>query len=178
MNRFVAADPGKCIGCRTCEIACAMAHRPDGSTEALAPTNFEPRIRVIKTATVSTAVMCHHCEDAPCLNACPEGAIVYRADSVQVDQSRCVGCKNCVMACPFGVMEVITVPAVKSIAGIQVSAGVKARAHKCDLCIDRAAGQACVGACPTNALRLVDEASLQQSLAELRERTAIAAIAV
>ena len=178
MNRFVAADPSKCIGCRTCEIACAMAHNGDGTPAPLSDENFKPRIRVIKTATITTAVMCHHCEDAPCLNSCPEGAIVYRNNSVQIDQERCVGCKNCMMSCPFGVMDVITVPAVREFAGVTMTTGVKAQAHKCDLCIDREAGQACVAACPTNALHVVDAESVEKSLADLREKTAISAIAV
>ena len=99
MNRFVIADPSKCIGCRTCEIACAMAHQPVGAEEALTPHNFAPRLTVIRNAKVTTPVLCRQCDDAPCVRACPSGAIVYSADSVQVIQSRCVGCKTCVVAC-------------------------------------------------------------------------------
>ncbi len=49
-----------------------------------------------------------------------------------------------VIACPFGAMEVVTDPAHRMFAGIEIPNGVKAEAHKCDLCIDRAAGPACV----------------------------------
>ncbi len=178
MNRFVAADPTKCIGCRTCEIACATAHNSADGPALLTNATFHPRVRVIKTAEVTTAVMCHHCEDAPCLNSCPEGAIYYREGSVQVEQSKCIGCKNCMMSCPFGVMEVVATPAVKEFAGVQMTTGVKAQAHKCDLCIDRANGPACVEACPTSALRVVDQDSIEKARASLRIKTAVAAVAV
>ncbi len=178
MNRFVTANPSKCIGCRTCEIACALAHSDSAGVEGLAPETFKPRIRMVKTASVSTAVMCHHCEDAPCVNACPNNAIVYRQHSVQVEQERCLGCKNCVLACPFGVMDVVTVPAVRQFAGMTLSLGVKAQAHKCDLCVDRDAGPACVSVCPTNALTLMDRASMDETLRLRRERAAMEAAEV
>lgn len=173
MNRFVAANPSKCIGCRTCEVACALAHANGAGVEGLSSDSFKPRLRMIKTATVSTAVMCHHCEDAPCVNACPSKAIVYRNNSVQVEQERCLGCKSCVMACPFGAMDVVTVPAVKPFAGTKLTLGVKAQAHKCDLCVDRAAGPACVQTCPTKALTLMDRDAMEDTLRLRRERAAI-----
>lgn len=179
MNKFVTANPSKCIGCRTCEVACALAHSDGAGVEGLAPESFKPRIRMVKTADVSTAVMCHHCEDAPCVNACPNNAIVYRQHSVQVEQERCLGCKNCVLACPFGVMDVVTVPAVRQFAGMTLSLGVKAQAHKCDLCIERGdAGPACVSVCPTSALTLMDRDAMDETLRRRRERAALEAAEV
>ena len=70
MNRFIVADSTRCIGCRTCEVACAVAHQ--GSVSANA---FTPRIRVVKGGSYTTAVGCHQCEDAPCANVCPTQAI-------------------------------------------------------------------------------------------------------
>lgn len=173
MNRFIATEPTKCIGCRTCEIACALAHEPSHDVEALTPTHFEPRLHLIRTFQISTIVTCHHCEDAPCVNACPSGAIFYSYQSVQVDQSRCLGCKNCVVACPFGVMEVVTHPARRSFAGIEIQNGVKAEAHKCDLCINRAAGPACVEVCPTKALHVMDAGTLEETRRERQQRSAL-----
>lgn len=173
MNRFIAPTPSKCIGCRTCEVACALAHSHGAGVEALSPASFKPRLRMIKTATVSTAVMCHHCEDAPCVNACPSNAIVYRQNSVQVEQDRCLGCKSCVLACPFGAMDVVTVPAARHFAGISLSLGVKALAHKCDLCSDNPAGPACVSVCPTNALQVMDRGALEDTLHLRQERAAL-----
>ncbi|MTJ82994.1 MAG: 4Fe-4S dicluster domain-containing protein [Telmatospirillum sp.] len=186
MNRFIAATPAKCIGCRTCEVACVLAHanhcegacalaEPNPAADRPSCLSFMPRLTVIKTETVSTVVNCHHCEDAPCANACPSGAIVYRKNSVQIDQDRCLGCKTCMMACPFGAMNVITVPGSRMFAGVAIATGRKAQAHKCDLCIDREGGPACVSVCPTKALRLVDRASMDETL-RLRQERSVAAL--
>ncbi len=175
MNRFIVAEASKCIGCRTCEVACVLAHTGKEDVEALAGREFNPRLKVLKTLTVSAPVTCHHCEDAPCVNACPSHAISYRDSTVQVDQSKCLGCKTCVVACPFGAMEVISRPAIRSFAGIVVADGVTAEAHKCDLCIDRAAGPACVAVCPTDALHVMDETRLAETRARRQLRSALEA---
>jgi electron transport protein HydN len=172
MNRFIVAEPSRCIGCRTCEIACVLAHLGAGDVGGLAAATFAPRLRVIKSLNVSTPVTCHHCDDAPCLNACPSHAIVYRQNSVQVEQERCLGCKTCVVACPFGAMEVVTVPATRQFAGLTVTLGVKAEAQKCDLCIDRIGGPACISVCPTDALHLMDEGYLAETLRLRRQHSA------
>ena len=89
MNRFIVADSTRCIGCRTCEVACAVAHQ--GSVSANA---FTPRIRVVKGGSYTTAVGCHQCEDAPCANVCPTQAIRRNAGVWHVEQARCIGCKS------------------------------------------------------------------------------------
>ena len=175
MNRFIVPEPSKCIGCRTCEVACVLAHAKTENVEILGDVAFQPRLKVLKTLNVSTPVVCHHCEDAPCVNACPSHAIGYRDHTVQVDQSKCLGCKSCVVACPFGAMEVVTRPAERTFAGITVADGVRAEAHKCDLCIDHTGGPACVKVCPTDALHVMDEARLAETTARRRLRTAVEA---
>ena len=65
MNRFIIADATKCIGCRTCEVACAVSHQENQDCAALSHGEFISRIRVIKDHTYTTAVACHQCEDAP-----------------------------------------------------------------------------------------------------------------
>jgi len=172
MNRFIAVTQSKCIGCRTCEVACVLAHACDPSVEGLSRLTFMPRLTMIKTKEVSAAVTCHHCDDAPCANVCPNGAISYRHNSVQVDQDRCIGCKTCMLACPFGAMNVITVPATRAFAGVQMTVGVKARAHKCDLCVGHDGGPACVSVCPTKALQAVDRADMDLTLRQRQERAA------
>ena len=143
MNRFIMADAEKCIGCRTCEVACAVAHQDDFTAEA-----FTSRLRVVKGDAYTTAVGCHQCEDAPCANVCPTHAISLTAGAWLVEQTRCIGCKSCIVACPFGAMQVRLV-------------GSRAQALKCDLCVQREGGPACVEACPTNALRCVDPVSIR-----------------
>jgi len=143
MNRFIIADATKCIGCRTCEVACAVSHHENQDCAALSPDEFISRIRVIKDHCWTTAVACHQCEDAPCANVCPVDAISREHGHIFVEQTRCIGCKSCMLACPFGAMEV-------------VSSRKKARAIKCDLCWHRETGPACVEACPTKALQCMD----------------------
>jgi electron transport protein HydN len=171
MNRFVIAEPRKCIGCRTCEIACVLAHPGAVERPTLTAANFAPRLRVVTGARVSTPVQCRQCEDAPCLNVCPNGAIVYRQNSVQVVEERCVGCKTCVMACPFGAMTVVSVPVQGGLFDHQM----KAQAQKCDLCLGRGDGPACISVCPTKALHLVDDAALAASLRQRQDRAALQA---
>ena len=148
MNRFIMADSAKCIGCRTCEVACVVSHQEAQDCAAVSAVAFSSRIRVVKGGSYTTAVACHQCEDAPCANVCPTQAIRRYAGVWQVDQPRCIGCKSCMIACPFGALQVTRV-------------AEKTQALKCDLCSHRADGPACVAACPTHALSCVDPARLR-----------------
>lgn len=148
MNRFIVADSEKCIGCRTCEVACVVSHQDTQDCAAVTAVAFSSRIRVIKGGVFTTAVACHQCEDAPCANVCPTQAICPVAGVWRVEQARCIGCKSCMVACPFGAMQVAVV-------------AEHAQALKCDLCAHRVDGPACVAACPTHALSCVDPARLR-----------------
>ncbi|MCW2285414.1 electron transport protein HydN [Rhodoblastus acidophilus] len=189
MNRFIDVKPSQCIGCRTCEIACALAHAEPGATldaanspldggdDVLACLGQAPRLKVIKGDNVCMPVTCHHCDDAPCAAACPVGCISHVQDTVQVDQSKCIGCKSCMIACPYGMMDVIAAPLTREFAGLRLSLGAKAQAHKCDLCVDRAQGPACVSACPTHALWVANETDIRALMQERREEAMRAAVA-
>lgn len=174
MNRFVIADPQNCIGCRTCEVACVMAHRPEGGLEGLTPDNFLPRIRVVKGSKVSMPMMCRHCEDAPCAEVCPNGAIVRENNSIQVKQEKCIGCKTCAIACPYGVMTIVAKTVSLPSANAIANRSVKAEALKCDLCRDDAAGPNCVRVCPTNALHLVTGESFEKMLKQKQQQAIFA----
>ena len=64
MNRFIIADPKKCIGCHTCEVACVVSHQEqETGIETVVKDEFFPRIHVMKGYTISTAVVCRQCED-------------------------------------------------------------------------------------------------------------------
>ena len=172
MNRFIIADPKKCIGCRTCEVACVLAHN-GGRLEALNKANFAPRLKVVKGLNVSTAIMCRHCEDAPCANVCPNGAIVRAADSIQVLQEKCIGCKTCVVACPYGAMSVVTKQVEVMFNGLSQGFCLKAEAQKCDLCEGQAAGPACISVCPTQALHMIGRDTMQAMLRKKQMRAAL-----
>ena len=86
--------------------------------------------------------VCKHCHNAPCLEACPTGALFRTEfDTVVVQQDICNGCGYCVPACPFGVVDIST---------------VDGKAHKCTLCYDRLKGglePACAKSCPTDSIQ-------------------------
>ncbi|ANZ08293.1 4Fe-4S ferredoxin [Raoultella ornithinolytica] len=161
MNRFIIADAQKCIGCRTCEVACVVSHQHDQSCSTVSATQFAPRIRVVKSDALSTATLCRQCEDAPCANVCPVEAIQRDRGVWRVDQRRCIGCKSCMVACPYGAMSVMMT-------------GEGVQALKCDLCSHTDEGPACVAACPTQALRCMEPSELERLSAERRQRMALA----
>lgn len=158
MNRLIVADSRECIGCRACEVACVVAHN-DGWPQQR--RDFLPRIRVIFNGEHSSAVTCKHCLDAPCVKSCPVEALHYDNDTIQLDSTRCIGCKSCLVACPFGAIDIIVTPDEKGLL-----------AQKCDLCqsVERAQ-PACVAHCPTQALRVMDGNGLGK-LRRARQRQA------
>jgi len=149
MRKIISIDIEKCMGCKSCELACAVEHSKTKDIYVTIRTGEKPgtRIMVESYGRKAIPVNCNHCEEAACLLACPTGAI-YREEEggpVLVDHSKCIGCHMCVQACPFGV--------------ITVRADGKG-VLKCDLCIERLAEgkePACVEACPTHALVFLDE---------------------
>ena len=154
MNKFIAAEAAECIGCHACEIACAVAHNQENWP--LSHSDFRPRIHVVGKGQAANPVACHHCNNAPCVTACPVNALTFQSDSVQLDEQKCIGCKRCAIACPFGVVEM-----------------VDTIAQKCDLCNQRSSGtQACIEVCPTQALRLMDDKGLQWIKVARQRKTA------
>jgi Fe-S-cluster-containing dehydrogenase component len=131
-------DPTRCIGCRACEAGCRECDTHKG--ESMVMVDFVDR--GFSVATQPT--VCMHCEDpvAPCAQVCPAQAIFVSPEGVvqQADPSRCIGCQNCVYACPFGVPK------------FDVEAKLM---KKCNLCYDRTVQGLkpwCAQACPTDAL--------------------------
>lgn len=170
MNRFVIAEPGRCIGCNTCMAACSAAHETRGSQKA-------PRLIVTRTSTGTAPVLCRQCDDAPCARVCPVDAIHLVDGAVRLDEKRCIGCKMCAIACPFGAISPSGTP-VSGVVGVAVpeprrpagldpilawDMGVKTVAVKCDLCDGIASGPACVRVCPTDALWYVGDDTLARS---------------
>lgn len=168
MNHFVQSTPTRCIGCRTCMISCVVAHEgkrifeidPDGYA-------FNPKLFMVKTARVSTPVQCKHCENPVCKAACTSNAIKIENGAVVVNQKKCIGCKNCIIACPFGAVEIVET------AEVQSDGSFKKTANKCDLCVGFADSPSCVRVCPTEALALVTEDKLDESLAEKRKNAVL-----
>jgi len=144
---FILVNPERCVGCHTCELACAAAHTQAGSIigAVLAGERLQPRNRVVQVDSVKLSTQCRQCEDAPCVRVCPTRATTRTETYTAVDQRLCIACRMCMMVCPFGALHVATA----TLAGRD-----KRAAFKCDLCVERAGGPACVEACPTKALSL------------------------
>lgn len=164
MHYFVKANPDLCIGCRTCMIGCVVAHEglrifevdPDSYT-------FNPKLHMVKTAKISAPVQCKHCENPACMAVCPENCITQTEKGVFIDTERCMGCKSCMTACPFGAINMVPV------AGqFQNDGKERIVANKCDLCQSVPGGPACVRVCPTAALSLVKEETLEEAVENKR----------
>ena len=141
MKRIVA-DVKKCLACRACEHACALAHASTDDLLEAITGGARPRVYIEAAGSFAVPLQCRHCEDAPCARVCPSGALSREDENapVLVDAEKCIGCTFCVQVCPFGV--------------IRPGPGGKA-VIKCDLCIRRQAeglAPACVAACPVGAL--------------------------
>jgi len=161
MGKTIIINIEKCLACKSCEIACAVAHSKSGVLEEAIAEQPKPqrRVTVESAGGFGVPMQCRHCEDAPCITVCPTKAIHRLQDEgpVLIDQDLCIGCKFCLMVCPFGVID------VSSDGKVMV---------KCDLCFERAKqgqGPACVEACPTKALKFADEREFVNSK---RQKTA------
>lgn len=144
---FILVNPDRCLGCHTCELACAAAHTDAESVigAVLTGERLQPRNYVLQVDSVKLSTQCRQCEDAPCVRVCPTGA-TYRTETyTAVNERLCIACRLCTMVCPFGAIRMATT---------EVDGRQKRAALKCDLCIDRPAGPACVEVCPTGALSL------------------------
>lgn len=176
MTQFVMANPKTCIGCHACEVACVITANQGKHPELR--EHFLPRITVHKQAKNYTATACRQCENAPCAKVCPTTALEQRQEHVHLDKSRCIGCKACIIACPFGAIRMVD-ESVQSVINIEQTPSIFSMitAHKCDLCQDRRASPACVAACPTQSLTLIDQDTLIQQQRQKQQKTAFCATA-
>jgi len=148
-------DQSRCTGCHTCAVACKQWHGlPPGPLKFLRIYQHEsggfPSVRLHYYW-----MPCYHCEDPPCLDACPTGAIRKEAEygTVLIDTEQCSGCRACYEVCPYG-------------APVFSSDDPGTKAQKCDFCIERLKEgllPICVLSCPNRALDF-------STIAELRCR--------
>ncbi|NPD30782.1 4Fe-4S dicluster domain-containing protein [Eggerthellaceae bacterium zg-1084] len=132
------------------------------------------RLNLVTTLAISAPVACRHCSDAPCAAVCPTNALYRDGGRVAVEPKRCIGCRGCVMACPFGAIDVVTRDVVVKLGNLAIQGHQKPTVVKCDLCFDRPGGPACIEACPTKGLVLVDGNKLTENSKEKRRAAALA----
>jgi Fe-S-cluster-containing dehydrogenase component len=129
-------DQSRCIGCEACVQACGEC----GTHRGTSLIHLDELERGESTQTVP--MVCMHCEDPTCAEVCPADAIKQNEDGVVQSslKPRCIGCSNCVLACPFGVPKYLS-----SIDQMM----------KCDMCYDRSSvglKPMCASVCPSQAL--------------------------
>ncbi|HZJ85339.1 MAG TPA: 4Fe-4S dicluster domain-containing protein [Syntrophomonadaceae bacterium] len=148
-------DTSRCMNCRACEVVCKMEHDlPAGPRYNMVVEIEVTRQGVDKCEFLPTP--CMHCGDAPCIKSCPTGAIYKRPEDgvVLVDQGKCIGCRECLWACPFGVPQF----------------GSSGLMEKCDLCqhlLEEGEVTACARACPAEAITV---GTVEEISAKVRER--------
>ena len=157
MQWTIFVDRDRCIGCYACVVACKLEHKlpphparpplghPTGP-ELIRIYQFGPEVRDDAVHQYYQPILCIHCPDAPCIEACPQSAIYKDIETgiTLVDKDKCMGCKSCLQACPYGAPQFYD-----------------DRLALCDLCMHRPAEMrlpgrhtACEAACPARAIRV------------------------
>ncbi len=131
MKKIFMVDIQACSGCRLCEAACSFEKE-----KAVGPSKSRIRVLKIDERGMDVPVLCQHCESPLCVDACPVNAITVNAGGtgVLLNQERCVGCRACLLVCPYGAVGVN---------------GETGKSMKCDLC---GGDPQCVKLCPKGAL--------------------------
>jgi formate dehydrogenase iron-sulfur subunit len=179
-------DTSVCIGCKACEVACKEWNQLTGNPPAFLADSYDNtgrldaenwrHVKFIENDAHLTAAttagngqawlmmsdVCKHCQQASCAEVCPTNAIIRTEfDTVFIQQDTCNGCRNCIAACPYGVI------------GFSEKTGT---ARKCTLCYDRLQNDmtpACAKACPTQSIQFGNLTDLQAAadmrLAQLQQ---------
>ena len=137
-KKRIFLDLDYCIGCRSCEAACKSAFG-------------ESRIRY---GDISSAayfpIACRHCDEPLCAAACPFEVLKVTEHGLVLQANfHCVGCKSCILACPFGVLDRNLINHVS---------------QKCSECKDREQGPRCVASCASGALKYATEKEVKKTI--------------
>ncbi len=156
-------DTTVCIGCKACEVACKEWNQlpsANGGANTLSGDSYDNtrqlsginwrHVKFVEQFNedrkdgrwLLMSDVCKHCVQAGCLEVCPTGAIIRTEfDTVVIQSNTCNGCRDCIAACPFGVIDINP---------------VSNTAQKCTLCYDRLQSglePACSKACPTDSIQ-------------------------
>ena len=138
MKYGMVLDLSQCVRCESCTVACKLDNATEPSVKWGRVVEEEAGL-FPNVQKAYVPLLCMHCENPQCVDACPTGASYQRADGiVLVDSSKCMGCRFCMVACPYQARYLNSTGTVE----------------KCDLCIDRLQGgrqPVCVETCPYDA---------------------------
>jgi molybdopterin-containing oxidoreductase family iron-sulfur binding subunit len=145
-------DATRCAdGCTACVDACKTENGFDSGIDLRQRPQWIRKIEIkeIKTGrTASLPIMCQHCEEPPCVDVCPTGASFKRPDGiVLVDRHACIGCRYCMMACPYKARSFVHEPVENQKPGIPRGQGTVESCTFCVHRIDQGGTPACVEAC-------------------------------
>jgi len=192
----IAIDVRRCLEldrCRVCIDACHRAHNVPNVPERAHEVKwvwkepFERAFAIEEPESVAAPyrgrpalVFCNHCDNPPCVRVCPTQA-TWKRDTgvVAIDEHRCIGCRYCLAACPYGSRSFNWVDPRPFVAQPMSDYPTRARGvvEKCDLCEERLAGgrlPACVEACPAKAMLFGDAADPASEIRRaLKERYSI-----
>jgi anaerobic carbon-monoxide dehydrogenase iron sulfur subunit len=141
MAKNLIVHTERCTACRACELACSMKHHG-----LFSPSRSRIQVNVFLEDAVYIPTACTQCDQAWCVKICPTGAIVRDQATLAytVTKEKCVGCKMCVLACPFGSMMLFA---------------ETGKAEKCDHCLSVDGQPECVKFCTPKALEYLAEDS-------------------
>jgi Fe-S-cluster-containing dehydrogenase component len=149
-------DADKCTACQLCVVACKDEHvgseyspwtkpQPETGHFWIDVLSLE-RGRIPRVRATHLPLLCQHCENAPCISACPEGAIKRRDDGlVWIDPATCTGCGRCQEACPYDVIY------------MNADLGIAQKCTGCAHRVDEGALPRCAEVCPHDAIVFGDE---------------------
>ncbi|MBI4333717.1 MAG: 4Fe-4S dicluster domain-containing protein [Chloroflexi bacterium] len=156
----MAVDLSRCFGCYACVLACKHEHRLPPGTHWMRISKIGPIGAFPQVELHFVPVLCMHCENAPCLAACPVEGALYRRDDgiIAVNEQKCNGCGVCVPACPY---QALSLDRARNLVG------------KCDFCLpslEKRPSPACVMSCPGNALLFGDTNDPTAEISKLLSR--------
>jgi molybdopterin-containing oxidoreductase family iron-sulfur binding subunit len=178
MRYGMVLDLKTCIGCYACQIACKSENAtPPGVFYAWAMKVEQGKYPMVRKTYLP--MLCMHCENPSCVDVCPTGATFKREEDgiVMIDAAKCVGCRSCMMACPYHARYFL--PKIegyfsKNELTPYEEVGYKKHAvglvEKCNFCVDRLAKglePACVANCPAKARHFGDLDDPESEVSEL-----------